>query len=45
MHPMKTLDDAWNSQDRDTISNRHADTVVVRWPAQSSTHGVDAHRK
>jgi predicted ester cyclase len=45
MHLMKTLDDAWNSQDWDTFSKRHADNVVVRWPAQPPTHGIDAHRK
>ena len=45
MHLMKTLDDAWNSQDWDTFSKRHADIVVVRWPAQPPTNGIDAHRK
>lgn len=45
MHLMKTLDDAWNSQDWDTFSKRHADNVVVRWPAQPPTNGIDAHRK
>lgn len=28
MHLMKTLDDAWNSQDWDTFSKRHADKIV-----------------
>jgi predicted ester cyclase len=46
MHLMKTLDDAWNSQDWDTFSKRHADNVVVRWPARPPTNGIiDAHRK
>jgi hypothetical protein len=29
---MKTLDDAWNSQDRDTFNKRHAEAVAVYWP-------------
>jgi predicted ester cyclase len=45
MDLMKTLDDAWNSQDWDTFSKRHVDDVVVRWPAQPPTNGIDAHRK
>lgn len=45
MHLMKTLDDAWNSQDWETFSKRHVDDVVVRWPAQPPTNGIDAHRK
>jgi hypothetical protein len=44
MRLMKTLDDAWNFQDWDTFSKRHADNVVVRWPGgQPSTNGIDAH--
>ena len=35
MRLMKTLDDAWNSQDWDTFSNRHTEDVIVRWPGQS----------
>jgi predicted ester cyclase len=43
---MKTLDDAWNSQDWDTFSQRHIDDVIVRWPGRSEpTRGLDAHRK
>lgn len=43
---MKTLDDAWNAQDWDTFSKRHAEDVVVNWPGQAhSTKGIDAHRK
>jgi len=45
MHLMKTLDDAWNSQDWDTFSKRNADDVVVRWPAQPPTRRIEAHRK
>jgi predicted ester cyclase len=45
MRLMKTLDDAWNSQDWDTFSKRHADNVVVRWPGQPPTNGIDAHKK
>ena len=29
MELMKTLDDAWNSQDWDTFEERHADKVAV----------------
>jgi len=45
MHLMKTLDDAWNSQDWDTFSKRHTGDVVVRWPGQPPTNGIDAHKK
>ena len=45
MRLMKTLDDAWNSQDWDTFSKRHTDDVVVRWPDQPPTNGIDAHKK
>jgi hypothetical protein len=31
---MKTLDDAWNSQDWETFNKRHADNVAVFWPGQ-----------
>jgi ketosteroid isomerase-like protein len=31
---MKTLDDAWNSQDWDTFNSRHAENVAVYWPGQ-----------
>jgi hypothetical protein len=34
MRLMKTLDDAWNSQDWDTFEERHADNVAVYWPGQ-----------
>ena len=34
MELMKTLDDAWNSQDWDTFEERHADKVAVYWPGQ-----------
>jgi hypothetical protein len=42
---MQTLDDAWNSQYLDTFASRHREDVVVRWPGQPETHGVDAHRQ
>ena len=45
MNLMKTLDDAWNSQDWDTFSKRHADDVIVRWPGQPPTMGIEAHKK
>jgi predicted ester cyclase len=41
---MKTLDDAWNSQDWDIFIERHADDVIVRWPDQPPTIGVDEHK-
>ena len=44
MKLMKTLDDAWNSQDWDTFSKRHADDVIVRWPGQPPTIGIEAHK-
>jgi predicted ester cyclase len=45
MELMKTLDDAWNSQDWDTFTMRHTDDVIVRWPGQPPTEGIVAHRK
>ena len=43
---MKTLDDAWNSQDWYTFKVRHADNVAVFWPGQTNpTRGVDNHRE
>jgi SnoaL-like polyketide cyclase len=44
MNLMKTLDEPWNSQDWDTFSKRHAEDVIVRWPAQPPTQGIAAHR-
>jgi len=41
---MKTLDDAWNTQDWETFSQRHTDDVIVRWPGQPPTEGIDAHK-
>jgi hypothetical protein len=41
---MKTLDDAWNSQDWDTFNKRHAHEVAVYWPGQPEpTRGQHAH--
>jgi predicted ester cyclase len=46
MRLMKTLDDAWNSQDWDTFQERHADNVAVFWPGQPEpTRGVQNHRQ
>ena len=45
MELMQTLDDAWNSQDLETFARRHRDDVVVRWPGQPPTHGIEAHRQ
>jgi predicted ester cyclase len=44
MELMQTLDDAWNRQDWDTFEKRHKPDTIVRWPGQSPTHGVRAHR-
>jgi predicted ester cyclase len=46
MDLMKTLDDAWNSQDWDTFKVRHADDVAVFWPGQPEpTRGVHSHHE
>ncbi len=45
MELMQTLDDAWNAQDLDTFAKRHKDDVIVRWPGQPPTRGVQAHRQ
>jgi ketosteroid isomerase-like protein len=43
---MKTLDDAWNSQDWDTFKERHAENVAVFWPGQPNpTRGVGNHHE
>jgi hypothetical protein len=43
---MKTLDDAWNSQDWDTFKKRHAENVAVYWPGQPEpTIGRSVHHK
>lgn len=45
MELMRTLDDAWNSQDWETFDKRHAADVAVHWPGQAeATRGRDAHR-
>lgn len=44
MELMQTLDDAWNAQDLETFAKCHKPNVVVRWPGQGPTRGVDAHR-
>ena len=41
---MKTLDDAWNTQDWETFRKRHARDVVVTWPGNPRpTRGIEAH--
>jgi ketosteroid isomerase-like protein len=42
---MRTLDDAWNSQDWDTFEKRHAENVAIFWPGQPNpTRGVYNHK-
>jgi len=42
---MKTLDDAWNSQDWDTFNKRHAEEVAIYWPGQPEpTRGRPNHK-
>ncbi len=41
---MKTLDDAWNSQEWETFKKRHAENTAVYWPGQAEpTRGREAH--
>jgi hypothetical protein len=41
---MKTLDDAWNSQDWEVFRKRHAEKTAVYWPAQPDpTRGRSNH--
>jgi len=43
---MKTLDDAWNSQDWETFRKRHAGNVAVFWPGKpEATEGRQAHQE
>ncbi len=44
---MKTLDDAWNSQDWDTFLKRHAENTTVTWMGRKSvaTKGRKAHKE
>ena len=43
---MKTLDDAWNSQDWETFKERHSENVAVFWPGQPNpTTGVNNHHE
>jgi hypothetical protein len=43
---MKTLDDAWNSQDWETFKKRHAENTVVYWPTlPEPTRGRGAHHR
>lgn len=46
MELMKTLDDAWNSQDWETFKKRHAENVAVYWPAKPEpTRGRQSHEE
>jgi ketosteroid isomerase-like protein len=45
MELMQTLDDAWNAQDLETFAKCHKTDTIVRWPGQSATHGVEAHKR
>jgi hypothetical protein len=43
---MKTLDDAWNTQDWDSFNKRHAADVAVYWPGQPEpTRRRQAHQE
>jgi len=43
---IKTLDDAWNSQDWDAFNKRHAEKVDVYWPGQPDpTKGQNAFQE
>jgi len=43
---MKTLDDAWNSQNWETFEKRHDENVAVFWPGQANpTRGINNHRE
>jgi hypothetical protein len=43
---MKTLDDAWNSQNWEVFRKRHAENTVVFWPGgMDPTRGRDNHEK
>ena len=42
---MKTLDDAWNSQNWEVFRKRHSADTAVYWPGQPQpTRGRDAHQ-
>lgn len=46
MELMKTLDDAWNSQDWETFRKRHAESVAVFWPGKPEpTRGGPSHEE
>ena len=45
MRLMQTLDDAWNSRDWETFSQRHSEETAVYWPGQPEpTRGVRNHK-
>ena len=41
---MVALDDAWNAQDVDEVAKYHKPNVIVYWPGQPPTRGMDDHR-
>lgn len=43
MELFQKADDAWNAQDLETFSARHAKEVVVNAPGQTPQRGLDAH--
>jgi predicted ester cyclase len=43
MELFQTADDAWNAQDLETFSARHAKDVDVYLPGQPDQHGIDEH--
>ena len=45
MELMQTLDDAFNTQDFDTFTQRHRDDVVVSLTGVAPTHDVATHRE
>jgi predicted ester cyclase len=41
---MVALDDAWNAQDVAEVAKYHKPDVIVYWPGQPPTRGMDDHR-
>jgi ketosteroid isomerase-like protein len=44
MERMQMLDNAWSAQDVDGVARFHKPDVVVYWPGQPPTRGMDNHR-
>jgi predicted ester cyclase len=40
---MQTLDDGWNEQDVDKVARFHKPEVLVNWPGQPPTLGMEDH--